>query len=85
MSAALVQRLNALFAEKLHVDVPCADTDLIESGVLDSLQFVELLMHIEQHMGCNIQLQEVELEDLRSVSRIAGLIASLSERQASTA
>lgn len=85
MSSAVLPALNALFAEKLHVDVPSIDTDLIESGLLDSLQLVELLMLIEHEMGCRIPLQEVDLEDLRSVSRIARLIASRAERAPFTA
>jgi acyl carrier protein len=71
---SLVAQLNSLFLEKLNIKVPAADTDLIESGLLDSMQIVELLLQIEQQFGLRIDLERVEFEDLRSVSRIAGLI-----------
>jgi acyl carrier protein len=75
MQADLIGELNALFDEALHIEVPSPDTDLIESGLLDSLQLVQLLLHIEERMGTRIPLEEVELDDLRSVGRLAELIA----------
>ena len=71
---SLVAQLNSLFLEKLNIKVPAPDTDLIESGLLDSMQIVELLLQIEQQFGLRIDLERVEFDDLRSVSRIAGLI-----------
>lgn len=72
---SIVDELNALFAEALHIEVPGPDTDLIASGLLDSLQLVQLLLQIEERMGKRIPLDEVDLEDLRSVGRLADLIA----------
>ena len=73
---SLVNRLNALFLDQLNVEIPGPDTDLIESGLLDSLQLVELLVQIEQHFGLRIALEQVEFDDLRSVTRIARLIGA---------
>ena len=39
-----VTRSPTLFRRALHLDVPSSDTDLFETGVLDSLAFVELLL-----------------------------------------
>ena len=68
-----------LFAEKLEVDVPSPDTDLIETGLLDSLRLVELLLQIEGSLGCRIPLEEIDLDDLRSVNRIARLVSARME------
>src|ERR1700716_916414 len=38
-----LERLRALFLRHLHLEVPSADTDLLETGLLDSLQLVDLL------------------------------------------
>jgi len=73
---ALVHNLTRLFREKLFIDVPSIDTDLIESGLLDSLQLVKLLLHIEQDLGYRIPLDEISLDDLRSLERIARVIAA---------
>jgi acyl carrier protein len=74
MSASLIPDLQALFSDKLNIDVPSAEADLIENGMLDSLRLVELLLHIEDTLGCRIPIDEIDLDDLRSISRIARLI-----------
>jgi acyl carrier protein len=73
---SLVRDLCALFADKLSIDVPAPETDLIEGGLLDSLRLVELLLEIEAGLGHRIPIDEIELDDLRSVSRIARLIST---------
>jgi acyl carrier protein len=74
MQASIIDELNALFAEALQIEVPGPHTDLIDSGLLDSLQLVQLLLQIEERMGARIPLEEVDLDDLRSIGRLAGLI-----------
>ena len=71
-----VERLRALMLEHLHVEVPSADTDLLESGALDSLQLVDLLLLIEQHFGHRIAIEAIDLENLRSLTRIAQLLGT---------
>jgi D-alanine--poly(phosphoribitol) ligase subunit 2 len=78
----LVAQLSAVFLDHLHIEVPGPDTDLIESGLLDSLQLVELLVQIEQRFGLQITLEDLDFDDLRSVTRIAGMIATAAPRQA---
>jgi acyl carrier protein len=73
---ALLPRLGTLFAETFHIEVPSADTDLLESGILDSLQLVELLAQLERRFGLRIRIEDVDLDDLRSLSRIARLVAA---------
>jgi acyl carrier protein len=74
MQPTIIDELNALFEEALHIEVPGPHTDLIETGLLDSLQLVQLLVQIEERMGTRIPLEEVDLDDLRSIGRLAGLI-----------
>jgi D-alanine--poly(phosphoribitol) ligase subunit 2 len=73
---AITERLGAVFVERFHVEVPSADIDLLESGILDSFQFVELLLELEQRFGVRIKLDDVELDDLRTLKRIARLVAT---------
>jgi acyl carrier protein len=51
------------------------DTDMIERGLLDSLALVELLVQIEQEYGIAIPFDDLEIDDLRTVKSIAGLVA----------
>jgi D-alanine--poly(phosphoribitol) ligase subunit 2 len=73
---AIVERLEALFVECFHVEVPSADTDLLETGILDSLQFVELLLQLEQRFGLRVKVEDLNLDDLRTLERIARLVAA---------
>jgi acyl carrier protein len=72
----IVRDLTRLFREELFIDVPSADTDLIDSGLIDSLQLVRLLVHVERDLGFRIPLGEIDVEDLRSLARIARVISA---------
>jgi D-alanine--poly(phosphoribitol) ligase subunit 2 len=73
---AIIERIGAVFAESFHIEVPSPDTDLLESGILDSFQFVELLVQLEQRFGLRIKIDDIDLDDLRTLSRIARLVAA---------
>jgi D-alanine--poly(phosphoribitol) ligase subunit 2 len=75
-ATAIIERLGALFTERFHIEVPSADTDLLETGILDSFQFVELLFQLEQHFGLRVSIDDIDLEDLRTLARIARLVAA---------
>jgi acyl carrier protein len=76
MNESLVADLQALFREKLNIDVPSVDADLIEGGLLDSLQIVQLLLHIESDLGYSLAIDELDLDDLRSVARLTRVITA---------
>jgi acyl carrier protein len=72
----IAERLRALMLEHLHVEVPSADIDLLDSGLLDSLQLVDLLLLIEEHFGRRISIEAIDLEDLRTLTRLARLLGT---------
>lgn len=65
------QLLFTIFFEKLHIEVPAADTDLVETGVLDSLAFVNLLLCLEQDFGATVPIDELNLDNFRTLDQIA--------------
>jgi D-alanine--poly(phosphoribitol) ligase subunit 2 len=67
-------RLTRIFPEVLHVDPPAADADLFENGLIDSLAFVELLMKLEQEFGVSVAVDDLELENFRTIERIAAFV-----------
>jgi methoxymalonate biosynthesis acyl carrier protein len=71
---ALKARITRLFAERLNLDVPSADTDLFESGALDSMAFVELLARLEGEFGIDVALGDIAMDNFRSIERIAGFV-----------
>ena len=70
----IIERLGALFSEQFHIEVPSPDTDLLDSGILDSFQFVELLLQLEQNFNLHFKLDSIDLEDLRTITRISRLV-----------
>lgn len=73
---SLIPQLNALFLDQLNIEVPGPDTDLIETGMMDSMKLVELLVQIEQQFGLRVELEQIEIDDLRSVRGIARMIGN---------
>jgi acyl carrier protein len=68
------ERVQQLFLETLNVQVPSQEADLIESGLIDSLALVELLFAIEREFSVNLPLDDLEIENFRSVNRISEVI-----------
>ena len=67
-------RIIHLLSEKAHVEVPSADTDLMETGLLDSLTLVELMSSLEEQFGVRISFDEIEIDNFRSARRIAEFV-----------
>ncbi len=74
---ANVERVGRLMLHVLHIEVDSIDTDLIETGVIDSLALVELIFQIEKEFGIDIRLDEIGVESFRTVKGIADLITAL--------
>jgi acyl carrier protein len=72
----LRDQIKKIFSDNLSVEVATDDTDLLENQLLDSMGIVDLLMHIEQHFGVTIGLEDLEIEDFRSVGKIASKVSS---------
>ena len=69
------QELTELFAKKLSLEVSSVDTDLVETGLLDSLALIELLAQLEETFGVSVSTDDLELENFRSIASIAGFVA----------
>lgn len=55
------------------------DVDLIESGLLDSLAFIELIEALEDAFDVEIQLTQVPGKTWRSLKAIAAMVEALVE------
>jgi D-alanine--poly(phosphoribitol) ligase subunit 2 len=72
----LREQITGIFLCSLNVEVPSPDTDLFESGLLDSLAFVELLLAIERDFSVTTSLEDLEVDNFRSVERIAEFVTA---------
>jgi D-alanine--poly(phosphoribitol) ligase subunit 2 len=66
--------IAALIRSSLGVEVPAHDTDLIETGLLDSLSLVSLITEIEGKFGFELPLDDFDIERFSSVERIAAFV-----------
>lgn len=72
--SALPDEVRALLAERFQIKRPLPQTDLIESGLLDSLQLVDFLELLQERYGLRVPVGDIDLEQLRTVEGIAGLL-----------
>ena len=68
------QKLTELFAKKLNLEVSSVDTNLVETGLLDSLALVELLAQLEETFGISVSTDDLEFENFRSITSIARFV-----------
>ena len=72
-----VKRIKGLMRDVLAITPDGIDEDLIESGLLDSMALVELLHAIEQEFSIQLPLEDLDVDLLRSVRRIASYVSKL--------
>ncbi len=72
--AGVERRIARLFETQLSVRVPSAETDLFETGALDSLGFVDLLLKLEEEFAITAPLADLELDTFRSIAGIAEFV-----------
>jgi D-alanine--poly(phosphoribitol) ligase subunit 2 len=73
MTDQAVDRIRGLFEDALSIRAPAPDVDIIEAGLLDSLALVTLLFEIEVEFGVQIPLDSLDVDDFRTIARIARL------------
>ncbi len=83
--SALEARICQVFRDKLKLDVPSADTDLFETRVLDSMVFVDLLLHLEREFGVTPALEDIDFDNFKSIERIVEFVANRVGRAEDTA
>jgi len=70
------ERLRDILANTLGTTAPDPDTDLVQSGLLDSLALVELLVAVEQEFAITFSPEELEIESFRSLKALTELVES---------
>lgn len=75
----LEERLAETLAEVLHVDVPSRETDLIRTGRIDSVGLVDLLLRLERNYGVRVEMEDLEIDQFRSLGTITAFVASRME------
>ena len=77
---AIHAQVLAIF-EHLNIEAPEAGIDLFETGVLDSLAFVQLLLQLEERLGVTVSLEDLEIDHFRTIEHIVDFITACRRRQ----
>ena len=72
----LTEKVAALIRDSLQVELPALDTDLIETGLIDSLALITLITEVEGEFGFELPLEEFEIDSFRSAEKIAAYVAA---------
>lgn len=73
-TAAVETRIAQILSASLHVETLPIEVDLLETGTIDSLGFVELLLRLEQEFGVRVSAEELDLDHFRTIQRIAQFV-----------
>ncbi len=70
------ERLLEVLADICEDDIVLSDPDveLFESGLLDSIAYMELLLEIERELGISVAPSEVEKEDVDTPSKLIEVV-----------
>lgn len=74
----LVSGIGSVLRDHLNVLVDSPDADLLETGLVDSIGLVELILQLEDRFGMDLPMESLEIDDLRSINTIADLVTRLS-------
>jgi acyl carrier protein len=71
----LQQGIIEIFSQRFETRLSSDQTDLLETGLVDSVRIVELVLEIEQRFGVSLPFEELEIDDFRTVLRLAERIS----------
>lgn len=69
------ERLIGLFLARLDLAVSGPDVELLSTGLVDSLAFVTLLLALEEEFDIQISVDDLEIDDFRTVRHIAAFLS----------
>lgn len=68
----IIERLSNYKNLKDNIEI-----DLLESDIIDSLTFIELITALEEEFNIEIQITQVKPETWRNINKIVDLVKSL--------
>jgi acyl carrier protein len=74
LEQAIRHAISEFFRERSK-NIPSADTDVLDSGLVDSMELLELAAHIEQTLGMDIPQERMTADNFRSINAIVRTLA----------
>ena len=79
-----IREIQAIVADVVIHNIESVTTDLLETGILDSLSLVELLFNLEQRFGIRQNIADLDLENFRSIEKIAEMVLAAQTKTGGT-
>jgi len=71
------EKISTIVSKALTIGQVDIDKDLFESGLLDSLSLIQLMMELEEGFEITIPPEELDVDDYRTVRTISKMITRL--------
>jgi len=81
LNSNMLETIHRLFRDRLHIAVPANDTDLFETGLMDSLMLVDLLAELEREFSFRLTLTELDIHSFRTIECIGAFVAGERDKQ----
>jgi len=75
------QIIRNFINDSINIDTLGDDENLFESGLINSLFAVQLMTFIERKFGFEISMDDLDIENFKSISATAAFVAQKSARQ----
>jgi acyl carrier protein len=76
LTESIENSIAAFVKNTLNIDIQSLEHDLIEAGILDSLMLVELVLYIEEAFNVSPSLEDLEIHNFATVSRMANFVTA---------
>jgi acyl carrier protein len=71
---AIHTQIKSILSNVINADVPSSDTDLVETGMLDSLALVSFILELETNFGLSVSYDNLEIDNFRTIKSIAQFV-----------
>lgn len=83
LRAELTREIQHLIQETFSVRIKSTGDDLFDSGVIDSIILVQLILRLEERFSLDLVMEDLDLDDFTSVATIAAFVESCFKKAAS--
>ena len=77
-----ISQIQTIFSDVLLRKVDSPTTDLLDTGILDSMALVELLASLEQKFSLSPNIIDLDLENFRSIQSIGEFVSASQKQEA---
>lgn len=79
-SSAVKEAVRRFIVSSINVAHLDDNADLFESGIVNSLFAVQLMTFIEKHFGIEVGMEDLDIENFRSLNATAAFVAKKNGR-----